>query len=401
MPHAMLPLFFLIPCVTSIVFYLFSLYSASAFFSGKDGMDHGFTPAVSVLRSVCGADTGTYENLASFCRQDYPQFQILLAVHDPEDPAVPVIRKLIRDFPGTDVRMFLCPRIAGANPKISNLMQVDPKARYPLLLVCDSDIRVERDFLRRVVQPMRNPGVGAVTCMCRSLSKGWIGTLEGLRESTEFCPRVLVAGRGEGVKFGLGSAILVRREALDRIGGLASIADYLADDFLLGNRIAGAGFRVALSETVVEHQLSLGSIKSLVRRQLRWNRGIRVCRPWGYRGLFFTYGVPMSLLLLLAAGGTAPAWGVLAAAWVVRLFAAYWIGARALRDRAARRFLWMVPLQDLFSFTLWFMGLSGQTIHWRDRVFRLTGDGKLIPAGGPARAVSAAYNDETVVAAAQ
>ena len=401
MPRSVIILFSLIPCVTSVGFCLFSLYSAATFFSRKGGADPAFTPPVSVLRSVCGADAGTYENLASFCRQDYPQFQVLLAVHDPQDPAVPVIRRLIRDFPAAGVQLIFCPRTAGSNPKISNLLQAEPKARYPLLLICDSDIRVQRDFLRRVVQPARDPGVGAVTCMCRSLSKGRIGTLEGLRESTEFCPGVLAADRLEGIRFGLGSAILVRREALDRIGGLASVADYLADDFLLGNRVAKAGYRVVLSETVVEHQLSVEGFGSLAQRQLRWNRGIRVCRPWGYLGIFFTYGIPMSFFLLLAAGGAAWVWGILAAVWSARLLMAYVVGARLLQDRAARRFLWMVPLQDLFSFTLWFMGLFGRAIHWRGRAYRLADDGKLIPVGGPAHAVAAPYEDETVAAAAQ
>ena len=396
-----LPFFFLVPCITSIAFCLFSIRSAAVFFSKKGSVDPAFAPPVSVLRSVCGVEAGTYENLASFCRQDYPQFQILLAVHDPQDPAVPLIRRLIRDFPGVDLQLFLCPRAMGTNPKVSNLMQMEPKARHPFLLVCDSDVRVEPDTLRRVIQPMAEPKVGAVTCMCRSQGLGWISTFEALREATEFCPGVLAAHRLEGMKFGLGSAILVRRTALDRIGGLASIADYLADDFLLGNRIAGAGCEVVLSDAVVEHHLSLNGLGSLAQRQLRWNRGIRVSRPWGYRGLLFTYGVPMSLLFLAASGASTFAWGVLAATWAARLSMAHAVGARGLRASAARRFLWLVPVQDLFSFTLWCAGLFGRTVRWRGRLFRLAGSGKLVPAGGPPPDFSALYDEATITAAAQ
>ncbi len=401
MLSSVLSFLFLIPCITSVGFGLFSIRSAAAFFSKKDRVDPSFAPPVSVLRSVCGVDAGTYENLASFCRQDYPQFQILLAVHDPQDPAVPVIRRLIRDFPQVDIQLFLCPRALGTNPKVSNLMQVESKARHPFLLVCDSDVRVEQDTLRRVVQPMVDPKVGAVTCMCRSQGGGWVSTLEALREATEFCPGVLAAHRLEGIQFGLGAAILVRRTALERIGGLASIADYLADDFLLGNRIAHAGYSVVLSGAVVDHGLSLDGLRSLAQRQLRWNRGIRVCRPWGYRGLVFTYGVPMSMLFLAVSGVSAFTLSVLAMTWTARLGMARVVGGRWLKAPAARRFLWLVPVQDTLSFALWCAGLFGRTIRWRGRVFRLADSGKLIPVGGQAPDLSTLYDDATVAAAAQ
>ena len=392
-----------IPCGTAVGFSLFSIWCAAEFFRGKKEIAESreFLPAVSILKSLCGLDRGTYENLASFCRQDYPKFQLLLGVHDERDPVIPVLRRVVRDFPQVDIQIIPCGRTLGANPKVSNLVQMEEKAEHPLLLVCDSDVRVGRDTLRRLVRPIADPAVGAVTCMCRSLSKGWIGTLEALREATEFCPGVLAANYLEGMKFGLGSAILVRREALERIGGFASIVDYLADDFLLGNRISKAGTTVVLSEVVVEHELSLGSLRALVQRQIRWNRGIRICRPWGYRGLLFTYGVPMSLALLLAGGGSAFAWGMLGAVWITRLAMAHIVGAGHLHDRAARKFLWLVPLQDLFSFGLWLSGLFGYRISWRGHSYRLTKAGKLIPLEADAPALSPTYDNAPLAAASQ
>ena len=368
-------------CACAIGFFLFSAFCAVRFFSGlRQEPAEPFLPPVSVLKSLCGVDPGTEENLASFCRQDYPRMQILFGVSDPADPVIPVVRRLIQRFPDREIGMVFCGRALGMNPKVSSLIQMEGKARHLFLLICDDDIRVGADALRRMVLPLKDPRVGAVTCMCRSMSKGWIGTLEALREVTEFCPGVLAANRIEGgMRFGLGSAILLKREALERIGGLASIADYLADDYLLGSRIARAGWTVLLSDVVVEHELAFKRLGDFARRQVRWNRGIRVCRPWGYRGLLLTHGVPMSVLFLLLSGFSRMGWAMLGAVWSCRLAAAHLIGARCFGDRAARRYLWLTPVQDLLSFACWCAGLFGRRIHWRGRSFRLSEEGKLDP----------------------
>ncbi len=365
-------------CLTAVGFSLAAIYAAREFFSRAPKTGADFSPPISILKPVRGSDGDAYENLASFCRQDYPQYQVIFGVRDEADPARGVLARLIRDFPKVDIQVVRCDRDVATNPKVSSLIQIQRKAGYPFWLVCDSDIGVDRDYLRRLIQPMVDPAVGAVTCMYRSLSKGWIGTLEALRESTEFCPHVLVARKFEGIRFGLGSSILVRREALDQIGGMSSIADYLADDFLLGNRVAKAGYTVVLSDVVVQHELSITSFSELLRRQIRWNRGIRVCRPWGYRGLLFTYGVPASRLLLLATHGSALGWALFGVVWISRLAMAHIVGARYLSDRAARKFLGWVPVQDLVSFVLWCVGLFGNVVSWRDQTFRLTKEGKLL-----------------------
>lgn len=381
--------------VTAAGFYVAALSAAREFFSRKGRPPGGreFLPPVSILKPIYGLEDGTYANLASFCRQDYPDFQILFGVRDGNDPVVETLRRIVRDFSDLDIRIVLCGEANGENPKVSSLVQMEREARHPFLLVSDADIRVGPDYLRRVVQPMRDPEVGAVTCMCHSLSKGRIGTLEALRESTEFCPSVLTAWKLEGgIRFGLGSTILVRREALQRMKGFPAIADYLADDFLLGNRIARAGYRVHLSDVVVEHDLSIRSWKQLFLRQLRWNRGVRASRPWGYRGLVFTYGIPMSLALLFVSGFAPWGWMVLGLTWAIRLITAYWIGDAYLKDRAARRFWIWVPVQDVVSFVLWGIGLFGSSIRWQDRTFRLSQEGKLIPLGAP-------YSDASNIAA--
>ncbi|MBI3317613.1 MAG: bacteriohopanetetrol glucosamine biosynthesis glycosyltransferase HpnI [Candidatus Omnitrophica bacterium] len=384
--HSFLVLSFLIPSLTAVGFYGAALCAAWDFFSGRSRPsppEPEFTPPVSLLKPVHGLDPSSYENLSSFCRQDYPDMQILFGVRDEKEPVVEILRRIVRDSPDLDVQIVSCPSAEGANPKVSSLIQMEKQARHPFLLVCDADIRVGREYLRRVIRPMRGPEVGAVTCMCRSLSKGVIATLEALRESTEFCPFVLTAWRWEGMKFALGSTVLIRREILREIGGFRSIADYLADDFLLGNRIARAGYRVILSDLVVEHDFSATGLKALIRRQIRWNRGIRACRPWGYRGLIFTYGIPMSGALLLISGAAPWAWAVLGLTWLTRLLTAYSIGALHLKDRAAQRFWIWVPVQDILSFVLWCFGLFGSVVYWRGKTFRLLKDGRLVSPDPP------------------
>lgn len=375
----MLSFLLLIFCLSAIGFYGYAVFSAADHFSRVPEVDPRFHPPVTLLKPIQGVDGNTYANLASFCRQDYPEYQIIFGVRDPQDPCMCVIRQIIRDFPHLDIRLITDKRDVGANPKVNNLIHMEAHARHSLLAISDGDIRVGKDYLTQIVQPMRDPAVGAVTCLYRSLSKGWIGTIEALRESTEFCPQVLVARALQGMRFALGSTIVVKREALERIGGFGSIVDYLSDDFMLGSLIQRAGFQVVLSKTVVEHELSIWNFRDLARRQIRWNRGIHCSRPWGYRGLLMTYGIPMSLLFLWVGGGSLLSWAVWGATWAARLAMAYAIGVRCLADRASKRFLWLVPLQDGVSFVFWVFGLVRGTVYWHGQGFGLTKKGTLIP----------------------
>ena len=369
----------LIPCLTAIWFYCYSIYGAKDLFSRPSQNGSGFEPPVTILKPLCGLDTGGYENLASFCRQDYPDYQVIFGVRDRWDPSVKIVQQLIRDFPDVDIQLVVNSGSVGASPKVSNLANIEAQAKYPFLMIADSDIRVGEDYLRRIVQSMRDPRIGIVTCMHRSLSKGLAATIEALRVSTDFCAGLLVARKLEGVKFALGSTILVRKEALDKIGGFPAFADYLADDFMLGNLVGKAGYTVVLSDYVVEHALTTRSLLDLIRREIRWNRGMRVSRPWGYLGLIFTQGIPVSLFFVFWAARSALGWMMLAATWSVRLAMAHIVGFRYLKDRAARKYLWLVPVADLVGFVSWCYSLIGNTVDWRGQRFRLTPLGKLVP----------------------
>ncbi len=365
-------------CLAAIWFYSYATYTAIEFFRSDRPIDPEFHPPVTILKPICGLDREIYENLASFCQQDYPEYQIVFAARDRQDPAVEAVEKIINEFTHVDIQLVVSDRTIGANLKVSNLANAEAAAKYPLLLIADSDIRVGPDYLQRVIQPLKDPQVGVVTCMYRSLTRGWVSTLAAIGTATDFHAGVFVARKLGGMKFALGSTIAIRRKTLDAIGGFAAIADYLADDFLLGHLPVQKDYKVVLSDYIVEHVLSADTFIGSIQRQSRWARGIRVSRPWGYLGLILTYGTVNSLLFLIATGGSTLGWVVLATTWYMRLMMAWVVGASSLKDETANKFLWLVPLSDLLSFAIWCYSFLGNTIQWRGRTLLLTKGGKLL-----------------------
>jgi ceramide glucosyltransferase len=272
----------------------------------------------------------------------------------------------------------VCPENLGANTKVSNLAQMLPGARYEFLIVNDSDIRVEPDYLRRVILPLADPKVGMVTCLYRGVPARTFGSrLESLGISTDFSAGVLVARQVEGgIRFGLGSTLAFRRHDLEAIGGFQSFVDYLADDYEIGRRIAARGLEVKLSETVVETFVPPYSVREFLLHQLRWARSVRDSRPWGYVGLGLTFGLIWGLLTLVSAHAAAWTWTLLAATLAMRMAVAIVVGVLVLHDRHTLRLLWLIPFRDLIAALLWTASFTGHTVAWRGVAFRLK-DGKL------------------------
>lgn len=366
-------------CLSAICYYCYAIYAAIDFFSHQTPINPDFHPSITILKPICGLDIDTYENFASFCQQDYPEYQIIFGVRDERDPSVEVVKKIIHNFPEIDIRLVVSDRTIGTNLKVSNLANAEAEARYSILLLADSDVRVGQDYLRRVIQPMRDPAVGVVTCLYRPLVRGWVAIFEAVGISTEYHASVLVARSLEGMNFALGPTIAIRRTALEAIGGFLAIADYLADDFQLGYLPAQAGYKVVLSDYVIDHVIATESFIDLIDRQTRWNCCTRVSRPWGYLGLIFTHGTAISLLFLMATFGSILGWAGLIITWSTRLIMAWVVGARTLKDPVAKKFLWLVPLRDLISFALWCYSFFGDTFEWRGRRLRLTRGGLLVP----------------------
>jgi ceramide glucosyltransferase len=366
-------------CLSALAYYLFAIYSARKFFRQQPRFPSDDGLPISILKPIRGLDVEAYQNFASFCRQDYPRYELIFGADAEDEPGLNAARAIARDFPTADVKIVVNGRSIGTNPKVSNLANMAAEAKYPNLLVSDSDIRVDPSHLSTLAQPLADPEVGVVTCLYRSKAAEAAGWIDALGLSTEFQPSVLVAREMEGMSFAMGSGILIRGSVLASMGGFPAIADYLADDFQLGNRPSQLGYRVELSSYVVEHRLDTATIRDLVWHQLRWYRGIRASRPWGYAGLVFTQGVAASLALLLLTPLSPPAIALSAATVGARLAMAWYVAVRWLRDEAARRYLWLVPLRDLLSFVLWLIGFFGGTIVWRGERFRLARGGRLIP----------------------
>jgi ceramide glucosyltransferase len=386
--------------VCGMGFYLLCLWSARAFQRQKPQRDPGFVPPVTILKPLRGVDPQMYESFRSHCVQDYPEYEIIFGVSEPDDLAVEGVQQLIREFPHCKIRLLVCPEVLGNNRKTSNLVQMLAFAQYDHILINDSDIHVTPDYLRRVMAPFARPQVGMVTCPYRGIAADTLGSkLESIGISTDFIAGVLVARQIEGgIHFALGSTLAMSRTALDAIGGLRPLVDYLADDFELGYRIAQAGYEVVLADIVVETHLPAYSFRGFFEHQMRWARSTRDSRRLGYVGLLLTFGLPWAILAVLLAPLHWWSWCTLAGAAALRAAVAVKVGTGVVHDGAVWRHLWLLPLRDLVAFGVWFASFTDSKVHWRGEVFFLE-HGKIRPVHPRGPEIVSAKPDQDKVSA--
>ena len=328
-------------------------------------------PPISILKPVCGLEPHFREAILSHTSQDYPEFEIVFGAADASDPAVEEVRRVMAEFPQSRIRL-VCGASEAANRKAGVLVELAKAARYPLLLVNDSDVRVPQGYLRRIVSPLEDPEVGLVTCLYRGWSEHWPGRWEALGIATDFAPSVLVAPLVGVREFGMGATLLFRAEDLRAIGGFEALADYIADDYQLACRIARLGRRVVMSKVVVETGLAGRCWSEVWRHQVRWARTIRVSRPGGYAGLVLSNA---SLWALVAA--LAGAWWAALVLLGLRMLVGLVVGVGILHSREVRRTFLLIPLRDLWGAAVWLCGLFGNTVEWRGTRLRLTPDGRI------------------------
>jgi len=366
--------------VSGIVYYALCLWSAARFMQPRKAADDSVraAQAVSILKPLRGTDPEMYESFHSHCLQDYPEYEIIFGVSDANDPAIQLVQQLKAKFPQRPIRLMVCPERLGSNTKVSNLAQMARQARHEYIIVNDSDIRVESDYLRRVLAPLTDPKVGLVTCLYRGIANATLGSrLESLGISTDFAAGVLVAQTVEnGIRFGLGSTLAFRHRDLQAIGGFEALVEYLADDYQIGSRIAALGLKVKLSDVVVATFLPRYTLRGFFDHQLRWARTVRDSRFWGYVGLGLTFGLPWALLALIFSRGAAWAWALLACTAVMRFAVAIVFGKYVLKDRQAMRSLALIPVRDLVAMLIWIVSFAGHRIVWRGDHFSLQ-NGKL------------------------
>lgn len=374
------------------VYYCLCLYNIVGYFRQIRRLTsrHEFyCPPVSILKPVRGIDSEAYKNFASYCCLNYPEYEIIFAVTDPGDPVVPVIEQLKRDFPDKQIRLVTSIERLGQNHKISNLYRLVKEAKYELLVMSDSDVRVGTEYLRDLVAPFSDPAVGAVTSFYRCAGGGTLAAdLAMLAMCSDSLPSALVARKLEGgVQFAFGWTMATTKERLAEIGGWESMADHHSDDFELGNRIARSGHRVEIMRDAVSVVFPAETIEELFRHELRWAIGLRNVRPSAYAGMAFTHGLPWALLAALVAGGAG--WSGIAVSFlatylILRISVAWTAGVWGLRDRALISKLALLPLRDVITFVVWVMGFLSNRISWRGSEFRVK-NGLLIPVGSDTR----------------
>ena len=391
MTSTLLLIVLLAACTVSCAFWVVALACLSRVLKPKLPQNPHFEPLVSILKPVKGIDAAALENFVSFCRLDYPRFEVLFGVADPGDPVVAIVREIQARFPDLSIRLFIAEPL-GTNPKAATLHKLAAEARGEVLAICDADVRVGPEFLRRVVDPLADPKIGMVTCLYRGEQPQNVpARLEALHMDAAFAPSVALAWK-LGTDVGLGAAVIMRRQDLSRAGGYAGIADHLLDDYEIAARIARLGLRIHLSDYPVASVLGSMQFRQQWAREVRWSRGIRAAGPARYAGMIITFSLPLALCAAALGSVTRWAWIAPPAVMMVRLMVA-WRSAALLRQRDRRYLAWL-PVRDLLSVAVWAVGLFGRRVRWRGQDFYLARDGRLeaveevaLPDGLVARAI--------------
>lgn len=363
-----------------LIYYLLAIYCSIRFFSQRLAPNMDFTPPVSILKPVRGLDEGAYANFQSFCRQDYPEFEMLFCVGSADDPNVPVIEKLARDFPGCAVRLLIGSNPAATNDKVSKLSRLMGEAKYSHLVFSDSDIRVEPDYLRTVISPLRDPAVGAATSLyLQTDEKSFANNLQTIGQVSDFYASLTVARLLDGVKFALGSTIATRKETLAECGLFGAIENKPADDMLVGRLISEKGYRVELLPYAVRAVADFESFRGFLQKRMRWAIVQKNMRPWGHLGLLLTLGLPWSLAAI-AVHPTAAIAGIYLGGYVLlRLVLTSLIAIRGLREPSIAKKFWLIPIWDALATVILLLSFGRNRVRWRDGEYFIR-NGILTPA---------------------
>lgn len=354
----------------SLVYCVLTVLAARSYLAQRPGTGGQLAP-ISILKPLAGADEGLERNLSSFFEQQYPEFEILFAVRDAGDPAVRIVEALQKEFPARPSRLVITGEAPYPNAKVFKLDRMLAQARYDLLVMSDSDIRVSPGFLASIAAEFSNSRIGLATCPYRAIAgRSFWSILEAEGMNTEFLAGMLVARMLEGMKFAVGPTLAARKSVLETIGGFQVLKDYLAEDFVMGKLAAEAGLGVILSRNIVEHRIGAQNFRSNVTHRIRWVRSTRRSRPLGYIGQVFTYPLPVALLLCAVNWGW---WPALIVAVILRAASDWATAIRILRSRP--RWL-LLPLEQVLSFVIWMAGFFGNTVVWRGRRYYLYRDGR-------------------------
>jgi len=380
--------------VTSTGYLLLAMTAGARFRRDqrREANGEGACPPVTLLKPVCGMEPDLEANLTSFFEQQYPSFEIIFGARHSDDPALEVARRISSKYPSVPVKMVSTGEPVRPNAKVCSLVKMYAHAAYDYLIISDSDVKVAPNYIAEVVRPLLNPRNGLVTCLYRGVAtEGLWSRLEALGMSVEMTSGAIVANLLEGMKFALGPTMAVRRDALDAVGGFEPLADYCADDYVLGRDVSDSGRQVVMSHHVIDHLVINCSFLHSLRHQIRWMKSPRFSRRAGHAGTVLIFAMPFGLLGLLA-GGALHQWalgiGLFAAAYLNRVLLAIVSGWGVVRDRQALRLAWLYPLRDLMGFGFWCASYSSRMIEWRGDWYRLEQGGRMILARPSAATVA-------------
>ncbi len=369
--------FLALPAILGSLYALVSVWAAWRVIGRRGGLGTGFTPPLTVLKPLHGLEPGLADNIASFCCQDYPDYQLVLSVQHSNDPAIPLMRCLEREHPDL-VTVVVRDRPPTLNGKVQNLIDAVPAARHDYLLISDSDVRAPRDYLRKIIQPLADPGVGYACTLYRAVAaERWYDKLELLGMNLDFVPGVLFAYWSKTAPFCLGATLAFRRGDLEAAGGMAALADYLVEDQELGRRIMATGKTMRLVPATVDLMVRFDSFAAWWTHQVYWDQNTKAANPTGFALTVLVRAVPFALIYLLASGFSAASIALFAVAVVIRCGSAAAI-ARLLDDREGLKALWLLPLRDVLGLGSWAVAMLKRRFCWRGHEFELAAGGRIV-----------------------
>jgi ceramide glucosyltransferase len=365
------------------IYYLLAMFSSWRFFRQPESApDRAYTPPVSILKPFRGLDPDAYENLASFCGQDYPEYEMIFCVDPDDDTVRPMVEKLQRDYPQHEIRVLYGSGRIASNDKVAKLARMAAEARYETVVISDSDVRVRPDYLRAMTAPLREEGVGAVTCFyVHTDLRTFADRLQTVGMMSDFYAGILVAWQLEGIKFALGPSIATTRARLAGFGGYAAIENSPGDDLLVGRLIAEQGYEVKLLRYAVSTVSDYGSMSDLLQKRMRWIVVMRHMRPWGHLGLLLTQGLPWSLAAVAVHPTFGVAAGYLGTYFVIRAAMTWIIGIHGLRQRGLWGQMLLIPVWDTVAFAIWLVSFLRSSIRWRGADYYIR-EGQLVAKEG-------------------
>ncbi|HXJ04758.1 MAG TPA: glycosyltransferase [Candidatus Acidoferrum sp.] len=385
MPESNFVYVFLGIAAIPFIYYFLALYSSWQFFRhiSKSSKNSDFTPPVSNLKPIRGLDAEAYENFASYCKQDYPEYELLFAIGDGDEAVLEVIERLKREFPQQHIRVIHVSGHTAPNDKVVKLARLVSEARNEVLVINDSDVRVRPDYLRSVVAPLRDPKIGAITCLYVSTHEHtFLQKLQSIGMFCDFYPGIMVAWQLDGVKFAFGQTIVTTRLHLAGFGGYSAIENRPADDLLVGRMVAEQGLKVELLPYTVETVADFRSFNEFFFKRLRWMTVMRHMRPWGHIGLIFTQGLAWSVAAVAVHPSARAAFFYLGGYACVRIALTWLIGVWGLKQPGIWKKIALVPVWDAWALLIWLLSFGRRSIRWRDIDYRICG-GVLVPVTPP------------------